>query len=288
MPDDQFIVDENVNCLRLMVWLKCEGLAQWPAAENTFDIKLIHWALVSPVRCKTPALPTGICTVNSPFQPVDSIKMLADDCASITRHVDVLVPELCDKVLPAPIQLGANDKDRKAIESYFPKGLPTNWGVIYHQTKIYHDEMFLCSNWAGHRVKQDLGVGDEYPSEKEHPVDTVDYKIGDRVDLLAQLDLWDASKKKLKFIEECDDATDPERMLIIWGIGQEPPAKADDKDKPHIGHISVKWNGRWESKLSTAHYASGSRFMYDFGSLTTSADEDSLGDQTAYVPQPEM
>lgn len=55
-------------------------------------------------------------------------------------------------------------------------------------------------------------MNEEYPFKKEHPVDTVDYKIGDREDLLAQLGLWDASKKKLKFIEECDDATDPERV----------------------------------------------------------------------------
>ncbi|KAF7169421.1 hypothetical protein CNMCM5623_002151 [Aspergillus felis] len=169
-----------------------------------------------------------------------------------------------DKVLAAPIQLDANDAARKDIESYFPDGLPADWGVMYHQTKIEHDEMFLCSNWAGHRVKQDLAVGQAYPFAKEHPVDTDHYNVGEREDLLAQLDLWDKNKKKLRFIEEFD-ATDEERMLIIWGIGKVPPSQPD---KAHIGHISVKWKNWWESKLSTEYYASGRSFMRKPWSLT--------------------
>jgi hypothetical protein len=42
-------------------------------------------------------------------------------------------------------------------------------------------------------------------------------------------------------------------MLIIWGIGERAPS---EPEKAHIGHLSVKWNGRWESKLSTEYYAS--------------------------------
>lgn len=114
-------------------------------------------------------------------------------------------------MLAAPIQLSAHDEDRKAIQSYFPNGLPADWGFMYHQTKIDHDEKFLCSDWAGHRVKQDLAVGQEYPFAKEHPVATDDYSVGQREDLLAQLDLWDATKKKLKFIKECK-ATDEARV----------------------------------------------------------------------------
>lgn len=141
------------------------------------------------------------------YEPKVRIHILERNLFSVTA--DFLSS---NKVLALPIQLGTHDEDRAGIQSYFPENaLPTDWGFMYHQTKIDHDEMFLCSNWAGHRVKQDLSVGEGYPFAKEDPLETVDYSVGLRDKLLAHLDLWDASRKKLKFIQECA-ATDNARV----------------------------------------------------------------------------
>jgi hypothetical protein len=85
----------------------------------------------------------------------------------------------------------------------FDGHLFADWKVVYRQNTIEHPNVFLCSNWAYHRLKDDLKPGDLFPP-KEPSDDTTAYSVEDYVEKLEN-----------KFgLAVCDD-DDPDRVCSI-------------------------------------------------------------------------
>ncbi|KAF5858559.1 hypothetical protein ETB97_004243 [Aspergillus alliaceus] len=145
-----------------------------------------------------------------------------------------------DKVLnPPQIPLSTNlpDEDyseKESLPEQFSGRLSADWKVVYRQDFAKHPKVFLCSNWAYLRFKDELRPNQPFPYADEDPDDTTNYTVDEYV-----------TKLEREFgLVVCAD-NDPKRISVIWSPRGSPKS---------VGHIQVKYDGNWESKVSTEYW----------------------------------
>jgi hypothetical protein len=78
----------------------------------------------------------------------------------------------------------------------------SDWGYVYCHKAVPNYQGFLCSNWAGYRIRNLVKYGEKCPHDAA--VDTTDYDVEHRNGLLGALGLYDKSKGKY-IVEECSN-----------------------------------------------------------------------------------
>ncbi|KAE8418082.1 hypothetical protein BDV36DRAFT_283216 [Aspergillus pseudocaelatus] len=126
------------------------------------------------------------------------------------------------------------ESESERIPEHFDGHLSAGWKVVYRQDFPKHEKIFLCSNWAYVRLKNDIHRNETFPYSSQPPDETTDYTVDEYVKKL---------DKEYQLVE-CD-FNDPKRICVIWSPGRSPRS---------VGHIQVKYNGNWESKISTEYW----------------------------------
>ncbi|KAB8270411.1 hypothetical protein BDV30DRAFT_215134 [Aspergillus minisclerotigenes] len=145
-----------------------------------------------------------------------------------------------DKVLSPPqTPLSTNIpgdtiSEKEALPEHFDGHLSAGWKVVYRQDYEQHQKVFLCSNWAYLRLKDELKPNQMFPYDDQDPDDTTGYTVDEYV-----------KKLDREFGLVVCDFDDPARISIIWSPGGSPKS---------VGHIQVKYDGNWESKISTEYW----------------------------------
>jgi len=136
--------------------------------------------------------------------------------------------------------------ERSNIEgSFAPGSLLAEWKIVTEPKTVHADHEFLCLDWALFRMCQRCAPPDHVldfikvgtgmrPTDGCTVKEFMDEKLNDPVEDLG-----------FEF-QECP-TSDLSCVAIAWQNKREPIID-------EVGHISVKYKGNWESKLSNAPY----------------------------------
>jgi hypothetical protein len=137
--------------------------------------------------------------------------------------------------------------ERSNIEgSFAPGSLLAGWKIVTEPKTVHAEHEFLCLDWALFRMCQLYAP--------DHALDFIQIGIGMRptdgftVEKFMQEKLNRPVEDFGFEFQKCP-ILDPSCVAIAWQNKEQPIMDV-------VGHISVKYKGNWESKLSNAPYVS--------------------------------